>query len=99
MIKVIENFLSDEECLKYINNINTSINTEKQIYFSNSAGSVNHKYKNLDLANFFYERANKMTNCNNDFIKPNDIIMWAKYYPGTEFGLHTDTGLYYDAKK
>ncbi len=98
MIHVIENFLTNEECLKYIDDINRSIDTEKQICFSDSAGSVNHKYKNLNLANIFYQRAVEKVK-NNDFVAPNDLIMWAKYLPGTEFGLHTDTGLFYDRTK
>ena len=56
MINIIDNFLDEEECKKYINDINNSIDTEKQICFSNSAGSINHKYKNLDLAKLFTKK-------------------------------------------
>jgi len=95
MIRVIDNFFSKEECIYYRNMINNSINTEKLVCFSNSAKSINHKYENLDLVNIFYDRAVEKIK-ENDFIKPNNLIMWAKYEPGAEFGLHTDTGLYYD---
>ena len=90
-----DNFLNQEQCQEYINFINKSIQNENQICFSNSADSINHKYVDLDLAQKFYNRIMEYNlDCN--ILRPNNLIMWAKYLPGSKFGLHTDTGLYYD---
>ncbi len=95
MIHILENFLTHEECKCYRDMIDDKINNEKLICFSNSSGSYNHKYKDLDLANKFYKIASDKIK-HNDFVMPNNLIMWSKYEQGAEFGLHTDTGLYYD---
>jgi prolyl 4-hydroxylase len=36
---------------------------------------------------------------NPDFIRPNSLVMTAKYVDGNNFNLHTDTGLYYNRKQ
>lgn len=105
-IYVFDDFLNKKECLEYINMIDDSILNEKQICFSDNSGSINHKYIDLELATKFYDRlvessfSNEKLGKNIKKIKrPNNLIMWARYDPETDFGLHTDTGLFYDSIK
>lgn len=94
-IITIENFLSKEECKKYIKEIDEK---NDKTCFTSFGIFENDKYIDEDLALYFF---NKVKNCNItglDIIKPNNLIFTSKYLGGEQFGLHTDTGLYFDKK-
>jgi predicted 2-oxoglutarate/Fe(II)-dependent dioxygenase YbiX len=96
MIRVIDNFLTDEECQNYIQLIE-HLTKEKNVRFSESAYNFNHKYTDNKLAQSFYEKGQQLNlfeNCTT--LGPNKLIMVSKYTKGENFGIHTDTGLFYD---
>lgn len=96
MIRIIDNFLTNEECNKYIELINNFI-MKKNIPFSNSANNFNHKYTDINLSQEFYDKCIEKNVLENiDTLGPNKLIMVSKYQKGENFGLHTDTGLYYN---
>jgi prolyl 4-hydroxylase len=93
-ILLLDSFLSNDECDKYISEIDEKIIKRP---FSDSAKSENDKYVDQELANLFYERFTSISReLDGDVIGANKWIMTAKYKTGDEFGLHTDTGLCYD---
>lgn len=98
-IYVFDNFFNSNECKKYIKLIESKIDgPEKIVPFSDTSGAVTDKYIDLELATIFYDKIIK-TECKelvDKIIRPNDLIMWSKYKPDAMFGLHTDTGLFYD---
>jgi len=94
MIYVIDSFLTDEECDKYITEID---NKTKKYPFSNSALSENDKYVDTGLARSFYDKfISRIDLTDSKIIGPNKWIMTSKYNNGDEFGIHTDTGLCFD---
>lgn len=94
MINTFDDFLSDEECKKFIDQIHEKKN---KVGFTNHGLFQNDKYVDCDLATIFFNKLKKRSN-NNNFIKPNSLIMSGMYSSGDLFGLHTDTGLHYDVK-
>jgi len=97
MIKVIPNFLSNDECAEYINLINEKANKSDTCCFTNNADMFNHKYINETLSQHFYDRFCLFENpSDNEITGPNNLVMMARYINGENFGLHTDTGLFYD---
>jgi prolyl 4-hydroxylase len=95
-IITINNFLLFDECDKFIYDIN---NNQNIIPFTNSGIFKNNKYINANLSNYFYQKIeNKLkdNNINISILRPNNLIMTGKYTNNQEFGLHTDTGLYYN---
>lgn len=98
MIKVIDNFLSPDECSEYIELIE-EFTRQKNIPFTNSSTNFNHKYVNEELSQKFYERFLTFKDDSLNVVKPNNLIMMAKYANGEQFGIHTDTGLYYNKDK
>ncbi len=94
MITVYDHFLTDDECDTYITMIN-NFAAQKHVPFSNSATNFNHKYIDEKLAQSFYDRCREKQ-IQIDTIGPNNLIMMAKYQKGESFGIHTDTGLYYN---
>ena len=93
-IWTIDNFLSDEECLKFISEIN---NKESVRPFTISGKFKNDKFVNKELANLFYEKVKK--EIDEPMLRANNLVMTGKYQPGDKFGLHTDTGLFFDLSK
>ena len=57
----------------------------------------NDRFVNVELANSFYEKVKKDVNA--PMLRANNLVMTGKYQPGDVFGLHTDTGLYFDLNK
>jgi len=98
MVLEIENFLSKEECNRFINEINNKTSKDK-INFTNISDATTDKYIDSELALFFYNRyINRTTEDTRiaDIIRPNYLIMTSMYKPNTKFGIHTDIGLYYN---
>ncbi len=88
----LKGFLSEEECASYISQIKEQ---KACIPFTDSGKFKNNKYKDISLATKFYERLQTFGLIEN-ILRPNDWIMTGMYNPGDSFGLHTDTGLYYN---
>jgi len=94
---LIDDFLTNEECKKFIVEINFK---RSKIPFTNSSNADTDKYDDLQLANKFYDKV-KLHNISEifpDLCGVNKTIMTSKYIPGTMFGIHTDTGIYYSRK-
>jgi hypothetical protein len=96
MIHIIDNFLSPKECSDYITLIDTiRLSKDKHVPFTNNASNFNHKYVDLVLSEHFYKKLiDKWPSA--EPIGPNNLIMISRYNAGENFGIHTDTGLFYD---
>lgn len=90
-LKTIPNFFTTEECDKFINLI---INKSAS-KFTDSGQLTNKKWIDDELSNLLFNRLQELS-YNEKYIKPNNIIMSGTYNHGDSFGLHTDTGLYYN---
>ena len=90
-IWTIDNFLSNKECTDFIKKINQKTDL---VPFTQSGNFKNDKFINQKLATSFFDRVKK--NINIPILRANNLIMTGNYDPGNEFGLHTDTGLYFD---
>lgn len=91
MIKTQNNFLTDEECNSFIKGINNKTN---KICFTDNGKFENDKYTNPELADYFYQKLKPKLEFKT--YRANNLIMTGKYTPNEEFGIHTDTGLYYN---
>lgn len=87
----INDLLTPEECNSFIHQIESKTNV---IRFTTSSDFKNDKYKDMRLAQWFF---NKLPE-NTDFKRPFDLIITGMYVPGQSFGLHTDTGAYYNVQ-
>lgn len=100
VVKVVDNFLTDEECDNYIKLIEDIANSEhKHVPFSDTACNFNHKYVDKTLAQIFYDKCLQKGILEDCCTGPNNLIMVSKYLKGENFGIHTDTGLYYNANE
>jgi predicted 2-oxoglutarate/Fe(II)-dependent dioxygenase YbiX len=97
-MKCYKNFLTNEECDKYIDMINDNIKNGINNKFTNNSSNYNNKQINQELANFFHNRLISIDS-NFKYNFANKLIMTAKYNHGEQFSIHTDTGLYYDSIK
>ncbi len=88
----LDGFLNPEECRMYREQIQ---NEENCVAFTDSGKFKNNKYKDLQLATQFYTKM-LTYGIKDNLLRPNDLIMTGMYSPGDSFGLHTDTGLYYN---
>lgn len=93
-IYVLPNFLSKDDCTSYIQAIEAP---QKHTPFTDSGAFTNHKYIDQVLADTFFTKLKTYT-LPETFLRPNNLIMTGFYKPGDSFGLHTDTGLFYDQK-
>ena len=93
-IWTVDGFLSKEQCEYYIDRID---NKTGIIPFTDSGYFKNDKYTDVQLTEYLYRKLKK-TGIDTDIIRANNLIMTGKYLPGDKFGLHTDTGLFYDSK-
>jgi len=92
MIYELDRFLTNKECDKFIELID---NLRNQKPFTNVGNFSNSISTDMDLANKFYVKLSQY-NISDNILRPNDVITAGKYLPGNSFGLHTDTGLFYD---
>lgn len=95
MIRTYERVLTNDECEKFINEIDTK---QGKIAFTNSGIFENDKYTDKHLADFLFSRIynqdSSLQNC-----RAHDLIITGKYNVGNSFGLHVDTGIYYNRKE
>lgn len=90
----LDGFLSADECRFYREQIQNETNC---VAFTDSGKFKNNKYKDLKLATQFYEKV-LTYGIQDNILRPNELIMTGMYLPGNSFGMHTDTGLYYNEK-
>lgn len=90
-IITLDNFLSTQECEEYmkrISNINASAFT--------TAGSFTNKiWNDTTFTSMLFSRLVSITK-DDRYLRANSCVMAGMYKPGDQFGLHTDTGLYYN---
>ena len=87
------NFLSREECTKYI----TMIQEKQADNFTESGDFTNKKWVDHELASKFRDRTREFTGDNKPLgLAANNLIMAGIYHPGNSFAIHTDTGLYFN---
>ncbi len=91
-VYTLTDFLSKDDCASYIQAIKA-----RQIHtnFTDSGKFTNHKYKDQALADTFFAKLQTYT-LQEELFRPNNLVMTGFYKPGDSFGLHTDTGLFYD---
>lgn len=92
MIYELPNFFTYDECIKYIEVIDSN---KKIIPFTNSGKFINNKWDDINLATTFYDKIRNY-HIRDNILRPNKVIMSGKYAVGDSFSLHTDTGLFYD---
>ena len=91
-IYTLAEFLSKEECDRYIQAIQAP---QKRTNFTDSGKFTNHKYVDQALADIFFAKL-QTYKLQEELLRPNNLVMTGFYKPGDQFGLHTDTGLYYN---
>jgi hypothetical protein len=86
----------------FIENPNDFIDLIKNVKdfsnFTDSGKFTNKKWNDQQLADTFFNKLKKLTG-DPRYLKPNKLIMSGTYTPGDSFGLHTDTGLYYNIQE
>lgn len=92
-IQTFPDFLTAAECAEFQH----MIQGVEGVNFTDSGAFKNKKWVDLGLATRFYDRlvafdSEKAAR----YLRPNNLIMAGMYEPGDSFGIHTDTGLYYD---
>ncbi|AYV80634.1 MAG: hypothetical protein Harvfovirus3_79 [Harvfovirus sp.] len=97
-IITMDNFLTDTECARYIDLINNSRNVKKFTTVSNFKNAV---YVDQATSDLLYDRLKQIIPIDNqlNIVTNNNLIAFGCYQPGQEFGIHTDTGLYYNKEK
>ncbi len=91
-IYTLPNFLSAEDCASYRQAI---LAPQHHTPFTDSGKFTNTKYVDQTLVDTFFSKL-KSYELPEKFLRPNKLIMTGYYQPGDQFGLHTDTGLFYD---
>lgn len=93
-VYTFEGFLTDEECKRYI----AEIDEKKDKTLFTLAGQLeNDMYIDWDTADYFYRRLVGLSD-EPDFLGAYKYVMTAKYKPGDQFNIHTDTGSYYSSE-
>lgn len=97
-IYVFPEFLTQEECTLFREKLRAPLPDATN--FTDSGNFKNRKWVDQPLANSFYTRLLDFQTEDRDrkFLGANTLIMSGEYGPGNSFGLHTDTGLYYNRK-
>ena len=88
----LDKFLSDSSCDVFLREIQE---TKKRICFTDSGNFTNNKYVDQEMADTMFRRL-LTYKLPEKFLRANKLIMTGLYKPGDQFGLHTDTGLYYN---
>ena len=86
-IWTFDNFLNEDECEKFIKQIDEKKDT---VNFTNAGIFKNDKYIDNKLTKYFFDKIKN--NLDIDILRPNNLIMSGKYVIGNNFGLYTDTG-------
>lgn len=90
-VQTFPHFLSVDECATF----QQLIKTVNATNFTDSGAFTNKKWVDQALATLLYERLQEV-DPSSRYLCANKLIMAGMYVPGNSFGLHTDTGLYYN---
>jgi len=90
-IQTFPGFLTAEQCADW----RERIRTIEAANFTDTGKFTNKKWEDLDLATAFHTRLVEL-DPSTRYKRANNLIMAGLYKPGDSFGLHTDTGLYYN---
>lgn len=93
MIKYYDNFLSNDECDKFIELINKNEPTAR---FHLEKSKVSDRFIDCQQTQKFYKRLLEIDPNFPEHYGPGKFVLTAMYPPNTKFGLHTDTGIYYN---
>ncbi len=89
-IETFDSVLSSDECNEFKHEIR---NKSKTVVFTTVANFKNDKFTDAALAmRLFKTIPEAITNG----MRPHNVVMTGMYSPDDEFGLHVDTGLYYN---
>lgn len=83
------NFLTVAECVACAR----MVEERQAANFTDSGRFTNKKWTDAALASEFFERLDGRVA---GALRANTLIMGALFHPGDAFGIHTDTGLFYD---
>ena len=96
-IRTYPDFLSADECAAFRTLLTTKTDATN---FTDSGIFDNKKWTDIDLSTRFHARLLELdTVTPEQFLRANTLIMAGHYEVGDSFGLHTDTGLYYDERR
>lgn len=90
---MLPDILNNTECIKFISDISDKTSVIK---FSDNGDFKNDKYIDAELANDLFSRIPDVVKQEHGLLRANNLIMTGMYSQGDSFGLHTDTGLYYN---
>jgi hypothetical protein len=93
-IKTFPHFLTNDECLHFQN----VIKIKEAPSFTDSGKFINKKWPDNVLAEKFFNRLQELDPCNR-YLRANNLTMSGIYSSHDSFGLHTDTGLYYNREE
>jgi prolyl 4-hydroxylase len=92
-INTLAHVLSTDECEYFKNTID---NKKIVNNFTNSGVFKNDKFVDLELATKLFNTIPKDIISKYKILRPNNLIMTGMYTTNQAFGIHTDTGLYYN---
>lgn len=93
-IKTFPHFLTPDECLEF----QTLIKEKNARNFTDSGKFTNKMWSDEDLPAMFFQRLQEV-DPDHRYLRPNNLIMAGIYGPHDAFGLHTDTGLFYNREE
>lgn len=95
-IYIIDDAFSTDECREYMRAIDNG--NSDGVPFTYIADFDNRKFRKPEWSQEFYRRAAKALPSVNmkEMWCAGDLVMTGKYNIGEKFGMHTDTGLYYN---
>ena len=92
-IYTIPNFLTEDEIAAYKTLVLNP--PDDATDFTNSGKFQNKKWVDPAIADAFYERLKQYIEPSPLALRANNLVMTGHYEAGEQFGLHTDTGLFY----
>lgn len=90
-ILTFDDFLSKEECEKY----RRVIDTKEAPAFTTAGNFTNKIWNDTSFSSVLHTRLMTLTK-DTRYLRSSTCVMAGKYKQGDQFGLHTDTGLYYN---
>ena len=93
-IQTFDGFFTAEECAE----LRTLIEGKDAVNFTDTGKFTNKKWVDAELATRMWSRLREFTD-RDDMLRPNNLVMAGIYVAGDSFGLHTDTGLFYDRER
>lgn len=95
---IIDNFVTDEWCDKFVESINDRIVTNKRKTFTVHSDALTDKYNDTETVDDLYTMLGKHIH-SLDFVRANNFVLTSKYEAGGQIGIHTDTPYFRDCEK